>query len=102
MKKTHIKKPVIKVTAKITRAIDKHGYTEIEEYLNGKRDLAGLTEFADDMSMSEAENSTEQRVCNNLAQALQQIHDQLSKTKQASPEELEKLQDAINGLPAEW
>lgn len=100
--KTTTKKPQIKVTAKITKAIDKHGYTEIEEYLNGKRDLKGLIQFAEDMSMSEVESSREQLVCNNLAQALQQVHDQLAKTKQATEQELQDLQSAIDGLPAEW
>jgi len=103
MKKSKVKNPTYTVNKSvmkvIQKSIDKGGFTEFEELLNGELTMEEFIEFADNMGSSEVENASEAKVANRLSDALGSLSNHLFKTEQITKEQYDELENAMCGIP---
>ncbi len=83
----------------IKKAIDKGGFSEFDGLLAGKMTFDEFVSFVDGMGSSEVESAGEQKIANQLSDAISSLNAHLLKTKQITKEESDKLDSAWQGIP---
>lgn len=83
----------------IQKSIDKGGFSEFDDLLNGEMTFDEFVDFVDNMGSSEVENAAEAKTANQLSDAVLALGEHLLKTKQINDKQKKALDDAWQGIP---
>ena len=83
----------------IKKSVDKDGFSEFDDFLDGKITFEEFVDFVDGMGMSEVDDIASARAANRLSNAVYGLMEHLFKTNQITEEEKKSLESVWENIP---